>query len=159
MKKTAAFVLTLPFVFAGCQLLDRVPISIFNGNNTPPAITAIQNSVTLQGVEGSYCYKTVCVDKISVLDLIAEAGLAFQQIQPETVTLKTKEVVTGWEVGLKDENGTTLKCALKLNPGEDSKSVDVDLCSMSEGSFILSVSAEFENGGDTSWFFPLEIKK
>lgn len=138
-------------VGAGCIIEPEVS----DNASRPPAITIEEAGNVHEGVEGSYCYGPMCVDKITPVELLAESGLEYQAIDDERVTIKIGAAVNEMSVGMMTETGERLKCALQATRVSDIE-YTATLCD-DPGRYIIDVAVQFSSGGDVIYFFPIII--
>lgn len=166
------FLLISLFLLAGCQAptpqqnepvirgeVINSPIqSSVNLNAPAPIILTTQDNQKFTGVEGSYCYKGTCADKISPTDMIASAHLSYQSFTSGTITFP--ELPNSSDVSVFDThsfavpNVTCKVTVLESNP----KISVIESCNVPNGNYILGISEQF-SGGDLSWYFPVTIRK
>lgn len=151
--KRIVIVILAALLFVGCTH-DTTPRP--NDAGPLPVITLRQDGVTIPGVEESYCYNTVCVDKVGIPELTQ--GKAFPPVFATSVTAyfspRPQEITV--EVFSSDGKLTPL-CKPKAQL-QESNEARINLCpELESGRFILSVSAFFSSG-DMSYVFPLDVR-
>ncbi len=122
----------------------------------PPAITIEETGTIHTGVEGSYCYGPMCVDKISPVDLITESQVAFQAIESSRIVIKVGAAVSDVSVGMMTDAGERLKCATRVTRVSDVE-YTAELCS-DPGRYIVDAGVQFVAGGDAMYYFPIIIE-
>jgi hypothetical protein len=113
---------------------------------------------TVAGVEGSYCFGPMCVDKIAPIDLVAEAGLDFEAISRSNILFSNEAALSSMSVSLMNESGASVGQSTELTESSSGEFAYTIPSSVPAGDYYLSVFATFEEGGDVSYIFPISVK-
>lgn len=119
-------------------------------------ITLRQDGVPIPGVEGSYCYNGVCVDKVGIPKLTQ--GKPFTPVFAKDITAyfspRPREIIV--DVFTPDGELKS-SCKPKAQLQELNEAL-IDLCPELEGSrYILSITT-FLSPGDMSYVFPIDVR-
>lgn len=149
MKNVLLIATTLMLIGAGC-----VPAADGPQLEVRPTVTVLEAGNTHATIEGSYCGKTMCVDKIAPQDLVKESD--YEMIDDAHLTVQSSEALTDLSVGLMTSEGEFLKCAI---PSEriNELSYLIDLCAIYPGTYILDLELTFAESGSGSYLFPYII--
>jgi len=89
--------LFLAVTFSGCFHAvgdSPQPKNTNSTNATLPVISLFQEEKEYTGAEGSYCYKTTCVDKISPAQLIEEEKIPYVQERDGLKTINADAIAS-----------------------------------------------------------------
>lgn len=128
---------------------------------SPPAVHLFSEGEEVAGVEGSYCYGPMCVDKIAPPDLIAEAGIEAEVINTTMLTVAVDAGVETLSVSVSSAAGADVACATSVSEGElahDATIFTVTMCDLPVGEYIVNTFVTFAAGGDVSYFFPVKVE-
>lgn len=122
-----------------------------------PVISLFQEEKEYVGVEGSYCYQTMCVDKISPAQMIEDANLSYAEVSKKSFSARTDIPSTGVTV---DVFTTTMElvadCDTPVTFTSDTQ-YDFPLCENIQGEYIIGIIGDFDNG-DMTYYFPVTLK-
>jgi len=124
----------------------------------PPAIKMSSFGQTVNGVEGSYCYQQLCVDKIGPVDLVREAQISFTSIPRESIVFRNEAELSGVSVTILDDSGNDVENSTVLEAGVDGSFAYTIPAGVESGDYYLIVFAQFASGGDLSYFFPVHVE-
>lgn len=126
-----------------------------------PVYTLWQDEDEIPGIQGSYCDATMCVDKISHVELIKESMMDFWPLSPEEASdliFKIEEPASTvlFQV-LSGEDGTNIMDCDFIPEKISETEYALDLCDELEGEYILSGAAYYAAGRDGTYYFPIGI--
>lgn len=115
------------------------------------------NDVPVEGIEGSYCGKTMCVDKIPPFDQDLDyAESTYQDGDTLIVKVKGPEKFQTLKFSLMDSKGSLLDEDLMVEP-QSEEGVYKIIDELNGDEVLLLAFGQFENG-DMSYFFPFTIE-
>jgi|GEM_PF-3846463 hypothetical protein len=122
----------------------------------PPAISMTANGSVVAGLEGSYCYTSGCVDKIAPSEMVAESTLGFTPVSG-TILFSNDETVQVMTVGLLSPFGEVVIGSDATLGRDDNGNFVYNPSTTLSGDYIIVVQAQFVEGGDVSYNFPVHF--
>ncbi len=124
----------------------------------PPAIVMVVGEIRYPGIEGSYCYGGVCVDKVGPADLVRESTLAFKDVaKGADVSFSVGGEVFEFGVTMANASGTSLEVRIPVSMRNDTYKVKIPDVS---GHVLLIANVRFgkTGGDDVTYVFPLNVR-
>jgi hypothetical protein len=124
----------------------------------PPAVVMVVGEVRYPGVEGSYCYGGVCVDKIGPAELVSEASLPFKDVSKGAdISFSVGGEVFEFGVTMANASGTALSVRVPVGMRNGVFTAKVPNVS---GHVLLMANVRFGKtvGDDVSYVFPLNVR-
>ncbi len=168
------------------ELPDEENADISDGlsGSAPPALTVTVGEESIEAGLGSFCYGTLCADAIAPITpvdaLSAEAGQLLATLASETIAevsvtavpssnLENQTICTspdgGTPTGPLCEGGTTLIAwtgtsdrGVALEPTADGATIDLDISTLEQGTYVVVFFVRFEGGGDAAYGVLLDVQ-
>lgn len=126
-----------------------------------PTVTAVQPIISMtvgeqvvDGIEGSYCTTQLCVDKVGPTGF---TDVTFIPIDSNDITISLRNPAHEVTIGLRDENGMTLLCDMRVVKQNDT-TYTATICDDGARDHYVDVGAWWTEGGDASYYFPVATK-
>lgn len=140
------------FLLFGCTPVSEDPVSLdFN------VTLSTVDGGSVPGLLGVHCTEDPCVE-IFPVDLTQSTNLSFYDLSVEdqsALTLTFDDPIQEYTLGLLNEGGERLLCAISSSQ-ISSIQVSLDLCGLLEEPVFLDVFVVYENGEDSTYYFPLK---
>lgn len=169
MKKTALLLASIALLGAGCAPSAPTPASSAPSAPTvevpasepghPPVVVMTVGDETYPGVEGSYCYEGLCVDKIGPDALVAEASLPFKVVAVGSqLDFTVGGEVFEFAAGMMNASGTDL--GLRLPVSFRNGKYNFKIPASVSGKALVNAMVRFGQSGsdDVTYTFPVNVR-
>lgn len=167
--RTAATFSALALFGAGCAPAAPTPAPSVPSTPTvevpasepghPPVVVMTVGEETYPGVEGSYCYEGVCVDKIGPDALVTEAALPFKDVASGSqLDFTVGGEVFEFAAGMMNASGTDL--GLRLPVSFRNGKYNFKIPASVGGKVLVSAMVRFGQTGsdDVTYVFPVNVR-
>lgn len=125
----------------------------------PPVVVMTVGDETYPGVEGSYCYEGLCVDKIAPDALVMEASLPFKEVtRGSQLDFTVGGEVFEFAAGMMNASGTDLGLRLPVSfrNGKYNFKIPVSV----SGKVLVNAMVRFGQSGsdDVTYAFPVNVR-
>lgn len=160
MKKS---LITLTLLVSACSTQPSVdPAGTLPEVTGGPIYTLWAGQEEIPGIQGSYCDDTMCVDKMSHVEMIKESMMSYYSMSPseaDNLIFKVEEPASSVSFQVFEaEKGTNIECSFIPEKTSDTE-YTLNLCDELQGEYILSGSAYYQTGGDGIYFYPISISQ
>ena len=124
----------------------------------PPEVMMTAQGKAVAGVEGSYCYGPLCVDKIQPVALVAESGSGFMVVERSDIEFSIDADVERMGVSVMDESGTFIGASNIEARKNANGTFSYEIPSVAQGDLYILVFVAFQGGGDVSYIFPVTLE-
>ncbi len=161
MKKS---LIALTLLVSACSTQPSVdPAGTLPEVTGGPIYTLWAGQEEIPGIQGSYCDDTMCVDKMSHVEMIKESMMSYYSMSPseaDNLIFKVEEPASpvSFQV-FRGEDGTNVMDCEFIPEKISETEYAIDLCDNLEGDYVLSGSAYYQTGGDGIYFYPISISQ
>lgn len=154
MKKISLLaVLLVLFLFTGCEK----PLT--PEETTVLTLVSLSTDQEIPGLLGGMCIMDECNDdSLSYAELFAASGMDFAVLDTPYLQLEALQPINELYAGLMTPEGEQLKCFLNVDRATEDV-YTIDLCDSDPGEYLLTVSAEFENGNSVGYAYPIAFEE
>lgn len=124
----------------------------------PPAVVMTVGDETYPGVEGSYCYEGLCVDKIGPPQLVTEEGLEAKDVARNSdAYFAVGGTIFEFGVTMLDASGAALDLRIPVSFRDGRYTVKIPNVS---GEHFLMAQVRFgqTGGDDVTYVFPINVR-